>query len=88
MVGRVRTLVFYIWPEEMDEETAPPPKKLLNTYWTMYEYENLTSKAEAEDKDIDKVLCFICFFTSLIILILRVCLTLVLHRFGLIPADG
>ncbi|KAF7011055.1 hypothetical protein CFC21_025403 [Triticum aestivum] len=50
LVGHARTLVFYTGPDEP-------------TYWTMYEYENHTSEAEANDKNIDKlgewVLCTI-----------------------------
>lgn len=62
----MRTLVFYTEPEkeeqvapglkEMDDQTAL--SKLAKTSWIMYEYENLTSQAEAEDKNIDKVLVF------------------------------
>ncbi|KAI4973994.1 hypothetical protein ZWY2020_041775 [Hordeum vulgare] len=52
LVGRWRTLVFYTGPDEED-----------NTAWTMYEYENLTSEEEANDKNADKlgewVLCTI-----------------------------
>jgi hypothetical protein len=52
LVGRARTLVFY---------KAPPPGKRKQTQseektsWTMYEYENLTSEAEAADRNADKV---------------------------------
>ncbi|KQK21557.1 hypothetical protein BRADI_1g61525v3 [Brachypodium distachyon] len=63
LAGRVRTLVFYTEPEkeeqvapglkEMDDQTAL--SKLAKTSWIMYEYENLTSQAEAEDKNIDKI---------------------------------
>uniref|UniRef100_A0A8R7PK21 NAC domain-containing protein n=1 Tax=Triticum urartu TaxID=4572 RepID=A0A8R7PK21_TRIUA len=50
LVGRARTLVFYTGPEKP-------------THWTMYEYENRTSEAEGNDKNVDKlgewVLCTI-----------------------------
>ena len=45
LVGRRRTLVFYTGPDEA-----------AMTAWTMYEYENHTSEAEANDKHIDKVI--------------------------------
>ncbi|KAF7099337.1 hypothetical protein CFC21_100977 [Triticum aestivum] len=52
LVGRRRTLVFYTGPDEAAK-----------TAWTMYEYENLTSEEEANDKNADKlgewVLCTI-----------------------------
>ncbi|CAM0873533.1 unnamed protein product [Alopecurus aequalis] len=62
LVGRVRTLVYYNAPKETDQVpkgTGKADKKKAQaegkTSWTMYEYENLTSEAEAADPNIDKI---------------------------------
>ena len=62
LVGRVRTLVFYNAPKETEDQegTGKTDKKTAQsegkTSWTMYEYENLTSEAEAADQNVDKVI--------------------------------
>jgi hypothetical protein len=52
LVGRARTLVFYKAPPPGKRKYAQSEEK---TSWTMYEYENLTSEAEAADRNADKV---------------------------------